>query len=341
MFKPKEGSWECSGCLIQNSAFVQKCPACQTLKPGLKLEDIKSAVSSISSTSSSGVFGGFKFGGTTEADKPGTGSGFKFGVQPGSAPTGFKVGSGGSKSGTAESGFKFVVPASKNIQGPSAGSTGFKFMLPEVSGFKFGTTSSSTSVATTGCGFGGVSTIAATTTQTSTVTSTTSTSSGFIFPNQSGDKDGSGSLLKQLLMTEDKTSTDQSAKGFAFNSSVQSSSSAEQTKSGPGWMSSFPTPSSESFKASGFQARLGQVTSPTIQAGSERKETGFQFTFSMTPQTQYQKAQQLAISPKSPNADDNGHYLNKVINLCSKLLTAINLNKFNKCNLFLQSYINL
>ena len=34
LFKPKEGSWECSGCFCRNSAETIKCPACETLKPG-------------------------------------------------------------------------------------------------------------------------------------------------------------------------------------------------------------------------------------------------------------------------------------------------------------------
>ncbi|XP_039296203.1 E3 SUMO-protein ligase RanBP2 isoform X2 [Nilaparvata lugens] len=34
MFKPKAGSWECSGCLVRNNADVKKCPACGTMKEG-------------------------------------------------------------------------------------------------------------------------------------------------------------------------------------------------------------------------------------------------------------------------------------------------------------------
>lgn len=33
-FKPKEGSWECQGCLLRNEASVVKCPSCETIKPG-------------------------------------------------------------------------------------------------------------------------------------------------------------------------------------------------------------------------------------------------------------------------------------------------------------------
>lgn len=41
MFKPKAGSWSCDGCLIQNVGDKLRCVACNTLKPGVKPEDVK------------------------------------------------------------------------------------------------------------------------------------------------------------------------------------------------------------------------------------------------------------------------------------------------------------
>lgn len=41
MFKPKAGSWSCDGCLIQNDGDKLRCVACNTLKPGVKPEDVK------------------------------------------------------------------------------------------------------------------------------------------------------------------------------------------------------------------------------------------------------------------------------------------------------------
>lgn len=98
LFKPAEGSWECSGCFIRNEGTVKKCPACGTLKPGVKPEDVKEEPSSTS------VFGA-------------TGSGFKFGS------SGFSLGSSG--------GFTFGSPASSSKDDsakPAAdSSTGFSF----------------------------------------------------------------------------------------------------------------------------------------------------------------------------------------------------------------------
>lgn len=37
-FKKPEGSWECDVCFVSNKADVQKCVACQSAKPGAKIE---------------------------------------------------------------------------------------------------------------------------------------------------------------------------------------------------------------------------------------------------------------------------------------------------------------
>ena len=85
MFKPKPGQWECGGCMVRNAGDVLKCPACATLKPGVKPEDVKETGGPFSTggtgfnTGGSGFNTGgtgFKIGGTPTA--PTTG-GFKFG----------------------------------------------------------------------------------------------------------------------------------------------------------------------------------------------------------------------------------------------------------------------
>lgn len=37
-FKKPEGSWECEVCCVQNKAEDQQCVACQSAKPGAKIE---------------------------------------------------------------------------------------------------------------------------------------------------------------------------------------------------------------------------------------------------------------------------------------------------------------
>lgn len=41
LFKKEEGSWKCDACLINNKADVHKCVSCGTLKPGVKVKDVK------------------------------------------------------------------------------------------------------------------------------------------------------------------------------------------------------------------------------------------------------------------------------------------------------------
>ena len=60
LFKPEVGSWECSGCYIRNRGDVVLCPACQTLKPGVKSEDVKAPSQNLFVAPSDG---GFVFGG--------------------------------------------------------------------------------------------------------------------------------------------------------------------------------------------------------------------------------------------------------------------------------------
>lgn len=61
-FKPAEGSWECHGCLLRNTANVIMCPCCNTLKPtsmkaSSKTTDVTVAESSAQKSTSVGAEG--------------------------------------------------------------------------------------------------------------------------------------------------------------------------------------------------------------------------------------------------------------------------------------------
>jgi E3 SUMO-protein ligase RanBP2 len=72
LFKVKEGSWKCDGCLMSNSGDILKCPACETLKPEVKKEDVKDTGKSVfgsgASTISFGEKGGFSFGASSRSN---------------------------------------------------------------------------------------------------------------------------------------------------------------------------------------------------------------------------------------------------------------------------------
>lgn len=80
-FKPKEGSWECQGCFLRNSADVTKCPSCETLKPGTQAAP--ATTTPAAPAFKFGIGGGFKFG-TPTAAAPAFGTGFNFSL---STPT--------------------------------------------------------------------------------------------------------------------------------------------------------------------------------------------------------------------------------------------------------------
>lgn len=42
LFKPKDGEWQCETCYVKNNGDKAKCVACETPKPGLKVEAVKS-----------------------------------------------------------------------------------------------------------------------------------------------------------------------------------------------------------------------------------------------------------------------------------------------------------
>ncbi|XP_041739895.1 nuclear pore complex protein Nup153 isoform X3 [Coregonus clupeaformis] len=151
-FKKPEGAWECDVCCVQNKGADQACVACQTPKPGAKVEP-KAFGSSSFGIQSSSDSGGFKFGLGASSDS-GSG-GFKFGgtLSNSSSSGGFKFGaaapsdtssSAGFKFGGLSEGFKFAAfdastPAAdegKKDEAPSIGA-GFKFGVS--GGLSFGT----------------------------------------------------------------------------------------------------------------------------------------------------------------------------------------------------------
>ncbi|XP_056097323.1 nuclear pore complex protein Nup153 isoform X2 [Rhinichthys klamathensis goyatoka] len=106
-FKKPEGSWECEVCCVQNKAADQQCVACQSAKPGAKIES-KGFCSSfgVQSNCTDSSSSGFKFGtGSTDS----TSAGLKFGgsFSDSSTAGGFKFGIGTSDSTSKSEGFKF------------------------------------------------------------------------------------------------------------------------------------------------------------------------------------------------------------------------------------------
>ncbi|XP_064835860.1 nuclear pore complex protein Nup153-like isoform X4 [Oncorhynchus masou masou] len=156
-FKKLEGAWECDVCCVENKGADKECVACQTPKPGAKVEPKAFGSSSfgIQSSSDSGGFkfgmgassdsgsGGFKFGGTL-LDSSSSG-GFKFGASASSDSTSTDTSSSaGFKFGGSSEGCKFASSAAstpavdegKKAEAPSMGA-GFKFGVG--GGLSFGT----------------------------------------------------------------------------------------------------------------------------------------------------------------------------------------------------------
>ena len=212
------------------------------------------------------------------------GTGFKFGSTTGTTEA------GGFKFGTPPGGFKFGAPQKADdtpTAESSSSSAGFKF--------SFGTpTTTKASAVSSGFSFSG-----------SKPTTSAAQPSGFQFGKPqtaaaSAEKkpESSSALLEQLLTSDDPPETTQrsifgaTSPGGAFVSTADGS------------------------KPSGFQAKLGQVTSPvTSEAGKEK--AGFQFTFNL--QKQQQSQQQQPASPRSPEVDEHGFYLNRVMLLLPSL----------------------
>ncbi|NXI84136.1 NU153 protein, partial [Rhipidura dahli] len=160
-FKQPKGSWNCSVCLVQNTAEYSKCVACQSEKPGSTVPVTSSSVSAFSASS-----GGFldldkfkKPEGSWECEvcsvqneaeatkciacesaKPGTKAELK----------GF--GTAAVSTNAAMPSFTFGVPSSSSESSQTLGSTG-SFKFGDQSSFKFGIASESASSNTVTGGF--------------------------------------------------------------------------------------------------------------------------------------------------------------------------------------------
>ena len=145
LFKPKEGSWKCDGCLMSNSSDVLKCPACEALKPGVKKEDVKDTGKSVfgsgGSTISFGEKGGFSFGASSQSDSK-SASGFSFTPtttkdEPDSKPAaGFTPTVSDSERNKPDSGakgFNFTLEPTKTDT-PCKSNSGFNFTLSPTKG---------------------------------------------------------------------------------------------------------------------------------------------------------------------------------------------------------------
>ncbi|NXI00483.1 NU153 protein, partial [Pachycephala philippinensis] len=160
-FKQPKGSWNCSVCLVQNTAEYSKCVACESEKPGFSVPVTTSSVSAFS-TSSGGFLDLDKFKKpegswecevclvqneaeatkcvSCESAKPGTKAELK----------GF--GTATVSTNAAMPCFTFGVPSSSSESSHTLGSTG-SFKFGEQSSFKFGIASESASSNTVTGGF--------------------------------------------------------------------------------------------------------------------------------------------------------------------------------------------
>ncbi|XP_051520156.1 nuclear pore complex protein Nup153-like isoform X2 [Myxocyprinus asiaticus] len=178
-FKKPEGSWDCEVCCVQNKAEDQKCVACQSAKPGAKVESKGFSSFGIQSNSTDSSSCGFKFG-TGSMDS--TSAGLKFGgtFSDSSNTGGFKFGLGSSGDSTSNSGsFKFGVSSSDASSG----------------GIKLVSTSSETTAASTsstgGFNFGSSLTTTLASTNEEKVAESQDSSAGFKFGGSGGITFGS------------------------------------------------------------------------------------------------------------------------------------------------------
>ncbi|CAH1780692.1 unnamed protein product [Owenia fusiformis] len=173
MFKPEEGSWECTDCYVRNGPKLVTCPACGATKLGETVQ--KSEPKSLFGSGPTGVIGesgGFRFGSgaspstaafsfgtqkptsdTVDGAKPSSGFSFgkkseQFSFGSASSPSAQKNEAGSSTSGppsstkaTFSSGFSFSTPTTSSSTKP-LGSGGFRFgsgASPSTAAFSFGT----------------------------------------------------------------------------------------------------------------------------------------------------------------------------------------------------------
>ncbi|XP_033849093.3 nuclear pore complex protein Nup153-like [Acipenser ruthenus] len=131
-FKKPEGSWDCDVCAVENKAEVTQCMACQSAKPGAKVETKGFSSSAFSSATTASPFGFGIQSSSMDSSATRTG-GFTFGDQGGikfGTSTTDDASSGGIKFGTAKS------EDSRKADSQTIGS-GFKFGAS--GGIQFGT----------------------------------------------------------------------------------------------------------------------------------------------------------------------------------------------------------
>ncbi|NWW06696.1 NU153 protein, partial [Oreocharis arfaki] len=160
-FKQPKGSWNCSVCLVQNTAEYSKCVACESEKPGFSVPVTTSSVSAFSSSS-----GGFldldkfkKPEGSWECEvclvrneAEATKCVACEGAKPGTKAELKGFGTATVSTNAAMPSFTFGVPSSSSDSSQTLGSTG-SFKFGEQSSFKFGIASESASSNTVTGGF--------------------------------------------------------------------------------------------------------------------------------------------------------------------------------------------
>lgn len=266
MFQKPAGSWECDTCMVQNVPSASRCVACDSPKPGLEAAGI---VSKSSESSKSAV---------TLAP----GGGFVF-----NAPL------GGSAS-TATSGFKFGNSVSTPSNNP-----------PAATGFVFGQTSVSTSVASSSAvassSFSGGFKFGST-------ASTSNTSSGVIGASQSsaGSTFGSQSMNKTSTAASFQFGNSQNAISDSFSgktiSPVVEVAPTDKLNSSTNGISADKTQNSTGLVFGGTPATLAfpSFTNPT-QSTTQSAVAQSQKTFSFSAAPVSSPAAQLTNAKPASN----------------------------------------
>ncbi|XP_033743786.1 E3 SUMO-protein ligase RanBP2-like isoform X2 [Pecten maximus] len=270
LFKPEEGSWDCDGCYVNNKANVQKCVACQALKPGLKPSDIKP-----SSGTTSGGLSGFKFG-------TAPGGGFTFGTPPAESTTETKTTPSVSKPGAvgkadqitpsvpkpgavgkADQTKPSVKPedvkpaASASV---SVGPSGFTFGGPATGGFKFGMPPAASTKDTK---------------STPVASAGEPTSAGFTF----GQTTAFSFKKTETATSTSSSSTSANGTGFKFNMASLVSSTTQPSST----TTTSATPSSTTGKTTpGIGSGIAPVTSTTKTTTFGAPQGGFNFSLGKT-----------------------------------------------------------
>ncbi|XP_034455108.1 nuclear pore complex protein Nup153 isoform X3 [Hippoglossus hippoglossus] len=249
-FKKPEGAWECEACLVQNKAADVQCVACQTVKPGAKVEfKAFGSTAAGSSTFGSSNSGGIKFGTSDSTSGSGSG-GFKFGTSDsteGSGSGGFKF--GGVLSESSSGGFKFGISSSESTSNDATASSGFKFGSSG-EGFKFGAASSDDKKSeepSTGSGF------------------KFGASDGIVFGTGSSSTESNttkGGFSFGLSKPEEKTSDTTTSSSVTFTAPVSSQGNSDSAAS-----SNDTTSATTTTTAGSVFGRLGERSLATTPQG--------------------------------------------------------------------------